>query len=64
MVKISGERLREISIPVPSIIEQQQIVARLDAGYDLIRHINYESSGIDVGTIRAAILRKAFAGEL
>ncbi len=64
MVKISGERLREVSIPVPSIIEQQQIVARLDAGHDLIRHINYESSGIDVGTIRAAILRKAFAGEL
>jgi len=64
MVKISGERLREVSIPVPSIIEQRQIVARLDAGHDLIRHINYESSGIDVGTIRAAILRKAFAGEM
>jgi len=64
MVKISGERLREVSIPVPSIIEQQQIVARLDAGHDFIRHINYESLGIDVGTIRAAILSKAFAGEL
>lgn len=64
MVKISGERLREVSIPVPSIIEQQQIVARLDAGHDLIRHINYESSEIDVVMIRAAILRKAFAGEL
>lgn len=64
MVKISGERLREISIPVPSIIEQQQIVARLDAGHDLIRHINHESSEIDVVMIRAAIFRKAFAGEL
>lgn len=64
MVKISGERLREVTIPVPSIIEQQQIVARLDVGHDLIRHVNDESSEIDVVMIRAAILRKAFAGEL
>lgn len=64
MVKISGERLREVMIPVPSIPEQLQIVSRLDAGHDLIRHISDESSGIEIGTIRAAILRKAFAGGL
>lgn len=64
MVKISGERLREVMIPVPSIPEQQQIVAKLDAGHDLIRLLNEESSGVDLGAIRAAILRKAFAGEM
>lgn len=64
MVKISGERLREVTIPVPSITEQQQIIARLDAGHDLIRHLSNESLGINVGAIRPAILRKAFVGEL
>ena len=64
MVKISGERLREVTIPVPSIHEQKQIVARLDAGHDLIRHLNDESSEIEIEAIRTAILRKAFAGEL
>lgn len=64
MVKISGERLREVSIPVPTIADQHRIVARLDAAHDLIRHLSAESSGIEIGAIRAAILRKAFAGEL
>ena len=61
MVKISGERLREVSIPVPSITEQLQIVARLDAGHELINQLKKESSEIEAPTIRASILRNAFA---
>jgi len=64
MVKISGERLREVSIPVPPIVEQDVIIARLDAAHDLIRRVNAESADIDMGGLRAAVLRKAFAGEL
>ncbi|UNT14094.1 restriction endonuclease subunit S [Pseudomonas sp. I3-I5] len=64
MVKISGERLREISVPVPSLIEQAKIVGRLDAAHDLMRHLAVESLSGEVEVLRGAILRKAFAGEL
>jgi type I restriction enzyme, S subunit len=64
MVKISGERLREVSIPLPSLIEQEKIVSRLDAAHDLMRQLATESLPAEVAVLRGAILRKAFSGEL
>ncbi len=64
MVKISGERLREVSIPVPSLAEQAKIVSRLDAAHDLMRQLAAESLPGEVGVLRGAILRKAFSGDL
>lgn len=64
MVKISGARLREVSIPVPSLSEQERIVNRLDAAHDLMRQLATESQPGEVGALRHSILRKAFAGEL
>lgn len=64
MVKISGERLREVSIPVPSLVEQAKIVSRLDAAHDLMRQLATESLPGEVDVLRGAILRKAFSGEL
>lgn len=64
MVKISGERLREVSIPIPSLAEQAKIVSRLDAAHDLMRQLATESLPGEVEVLRGAILRRAFAGEL
>jgi type I restriction enzyme S subunit len=64
MVKISGERLREVSIPVPSLDKQAQIVSRLDAAHDLIRALAGESVSVEIEALRGAVLRKAFSGEL
>lgn len=64
MVKISGERLREVKIPVPPLAEQASIVSRLDAAHDLMRHLAAESLPGEVEVLRGAVLRKAFAGEL
>ncbi|MGJ5195201.1 restriction endonuclease subunit S [Bradyrhizobium sp. HKCCYLRH1030] len=64
MVKISGERLREVTVPVPSLVEQERIVGRLDAAHDLMRHLSVESESGEIAALRSAVLRKAFAGEL
>lgn len=64
MVKISGERLREVSIPVPPLRTQEQIVARLDAAHELIAGLSAESASGEIQALRGAVIRKAFAGEL
>jgi type I restriction enzyme, S subunit len=64
MVKISGERLREVIIPVPTLSKQEEIVARLDVTHGLMRQLLSESLPGEVEVLRSAILRKAFAGEL
>jgi type I restriction enzyme, S subunit len=64
MVKISGERLREITVPVPSLDRQAQIIDRLDDAHELTRELVTESVSGEVEALRGAILRKAFAGEL
>lgn len=64
MVKISGERLREVSIPVPPLQTQEQIVARLDAAHELIAGLSAESASGEIQALRGAVIRKAFAGEL
>jgi type I restriction enzyme S subunit len=64
MVKISGARLREVMIPVPSLAKQAEIVSRLDAAHHVIDELAVESVPGDVEALRGSILRKAFAGEL
>ena len=64
MVKISGERLREVLVPVPSLAEQDRIVSRLDTAHDLMHYLAAESKSGEIAALRGAILRKAFAGEL
>ena len=64
MVKISGERLREVSIPVPPLQTQEQIVARLDAAHDLIANLSVDSASGEIEALRGAVVRKAFGGEL
>jgi len=64
MVKISGERLREVTLPVPSLEKQMEIVARLDAAHEVMRQLAGESVPGEIEGLRGAILRKAFAGEL
>jgi len=64
MVKISGERLREVTLPVPSLDKQVEIVARLDAAHEVMRQLAGESVPGEIEALRGAILRKAFAGEL
>lgn len=64
MVKISGERLREVSIPVPSLAEQEEIISRLDMAHELMQQLASESLPGEIEMLRSAILRKAFAGEL
>lgn len=64
MVKISGERLREVSLPIPPVDKQAQIISRLDAAHELIRELATESVADEVEALRGAILRKAFAGEM
>lgn len=64
MVKISGERLREVSIPVPPLRTQEQIIARLDAAHDLIAGLSAECASGEIQALRGAVIRKAFAGEL
>jgi len=64
MVKISGERLREVHLPVPSLHKQAQIISRLNAAHELIRALATEYVSGKVEGLRDAILRKAFAGEL
>jgi type I restriction enzyme S subunit len=64
MVKISGERLRDVRIPVPPTEKQQQIIDRLDTAHELAQQLAAESLPREVDTLRGAILRKAFSGEL
>lgn len=64
MVKISGERLREIRIAVPPLAQQEEIVDRLDAAHQLIDHLVAEMGSDEIDLLHTSILRKAFAGEL
>jgi type I restriction enzyme S subunit len=64
MVKISGERLREVTIPVPPLAVQEQILGRLDMAHDLVHQLAAESQSGELAALRSSILRKAFEGEL
>jgi len=64
MVKISGERLREVRIPVPSLSVQKQVAAELDVVRGAFADIGENLVQPEVAHLRSAVLRKAFAGEL
>jgi type I restriction enzyme S subunit len=65
MVKISGTSLREMQVPVPeSVGEQQEVLAALEARYGMARTIKEGLAESPTTALRQAILRKAFAGEL
>lgn len=64
MVKISGQRLKEIEIPVPSLDVQDALIQRFDELHDLSSALITEIKPYDTSMLRQAILRKAFAGEL
>ena len=64
MVKISGRRLREVTIPVPSPEEQRRVLATLDEALKISEDV---LNGLQVPVVefaREAVLRRAFAGEL
>lgn len=64
MVKISGERLKEVSIPVPPIAIQESLVKRFDELHGLTAQLMCEMKAPEQSRLRESILRKAFAGEL
>jgi type I restriction enzyme S subunit len=64
MVKISGQRLKEVRLPVPTLDVQQKLVEDLDAARTSVEHLIAEQRAPEVSHLRDAILRKAFAGEL
>ena len=64
MVKISGSRLREVMIPLPSRKEQSRVVATFDEALDVSNHL---LGGLQLPAdepMREAVLRHAFAGSL
>lgn len=66
MVKISGERLRDVTIPLPDLKDQERFVARLDAIYHTTAELEAMifAESLRDSLLPRAILRKAFAGEL
>ena len=64
MVKISGRRLREVAIPIPSREEQARVLATLDEALDLSNQILGSLRAPAVEPAREAVLRRAFAGDL
>jgi len=64
MVKISGERLKEIVIPVPPLDIQVSLVKRFDELHSFTSQLIGEMKSPEQNHLRESILRKAFAGEL
>ena len=64
MVKISGASLREVSIPLPSLDEQETIIAKADEARNVTALLKAQIDQKEVDGLTQAILRKAFAGEL
>lgn len=62
MVKISGERLKEVRIRLPSLDSQCQLEEKLDESRAAVDCLIAEQNGTDTAMLRDAILRKAFAG--
>jgi type I restriction enzyme S subunit len=64
MVKISGESLRKVQIPLPNLDEQNQVIHRVNrlqqSALALINSLETEF----INYLPQAVLRKAFAGEL
>ncbi len=64
MVKISGQRLKEVEIPVPPLKEQDALIDRFDELHDLTSSLISDLRFLNSSILRQSILRKAFSGEL
>jgi type I restriction enzyme, S subunit len=64
MVKISGERLRDIEIPIPSLNIQDELILKFDELSSINSTLLGELRSLNSSELRQSILLKAFAGEL
>ena len=63
MVKISGERLKQIEIPIPKLSDQDAIIERFDElqaySSDLLKNFTF----LNIPDLKQSILHSAFTGE-
>lgn len=64
MVKISGQRLKDVEVPVPPLDIQDVLIERFDELHDLASGLKDNLRYLNSSELRQSILRKAFAGEL
>lgn len=64
MVKISGSRLRTVTIPLPSLEHQIRISDWLDEAWSTVEGLTALTSSPVADPLEAAVLRRAFAGKL
>lgn len=64
MVKISGQRLKDVKVPVPPLDVQDALIERYDELHDLASGLISDLRSLNSSELRQSILRKAFAGEL
>ena len=64
MVNLNAKEMAKFPIPVPSLDEQQQVVARLIGARRLAEELRASITGPEIGFLRSSILQRAFAGEL
>jgi type I restriction enzyme S subunit len=66
MKNVSLKSMREFKVPLPSFIEQQTIVARLDALSAETKRLEviYQKKLVDLDELKKSVLQKAFNGEL
>lgn len=63
MVKISGQRLKEVEIPVPPLNVQAELIEKFDELHDLSSNLMGELKSLNSASLRQSILSKAFSGE-
>lgn len=64
MVKISGQRLKEVKISLPPIDVQAELLERFDELHDLSSNLMGDLKSLNSSTLKQSILKTAFAGEL
>ena len=64
MVKISGQRLKDVEVPVPPLEIQDVLIERFDELHDLASGLIDDLRSLNSSELRQSILRKAFDGEL
>jgi len=64
MVNLNAKEMAKFPIPVPSLDQQEQIVARLMGARRLAEELRTSITGPEIGFLRSSILQRAFAGEL
>lgn len=62
MVKISGAALRQIRIPVPPLVDQDRIIAKMEAAYALSTALRSELRSINTAALSNAVIRKLIPG--